>query len=190
MSPAGREVVNPTTGERIVFLKTAADTGGDYFRMEIFVEAGRSGMAGPEHFHPLQEERFTILSGTPRFRLNGVESTRAAGETVLVPKGAPHIFGNAGSDELHMISEYRPGLRSTEIFFETFFGLAGETGKRQPGLLQTALTLHACRDYFVLTRPSPAVQRVLFPPLAGLARLCGYRASYERFSGDDSAVAG
>ena len=80
-----------------------------------------------------------------------------------------------------MISEYRPGLKSVETFFATFFGLAadGKVGKRgRPRLLQSVLTLWEVRDYFVVARPPPVVQRLLFPPLAALARLRGYRASY------------
>ncbi len=182
MSPAGRQVVNPVTGEHITFLETAADSNGERFRMDIRIEAGRSGMAGPVHFHPHQEERFRVLAGTPLFSLDGEASTAAAGDVVTVPRGVAHIFGNAGPDGLHMISEYRPGLRSTETFFETFFGLAKETGRQRPNVLQSALTLYECRDYFVVTSSPPPLQRVMFPLLAAIARKRGYRASYPRFS--------
>jgi hypothetical protein len=89
-----------------------------------------------------------------------------------------------------MISEYRPGLRSVETFFATFFGLAadGKVGRRgRPPLLQSALTLWEVRDYFIVTRPPPTVQRLLFPLLAGLARLRGYKASYPE-SGDEEGT--
>ena len=175
-------MVNPVTGESITFLETAADTDGERFRMEIRIEAGRSGMAGPVHFHPHQVETFRVLAGTPLFSMDGEASTAAAGDVVTIPRGVPHIFGNAGADELHMISEYRPALQSTETFFEAFFGLAKETGKERPNLLQTALTMYECRDYFVVTSPPPALQRVMFPVLAAIARKRGYRASYPRFS--------
>ena len=108
MSPAGRQVVNPVTGETITFLETAADTNGERFRMDIRIEAGRSGMAGPVHFHPHQVETFHVLAGKPLFSMDGDASTAAAGDVVTIPRGVPHIFGNAGPDELHMISEYRP----------------------------------------------------------------------------------
>lgn len=182
MSPAGRHVVNPVTGESITFLETAAETDGERFRMEIRIEAGRSGMAGPVHFHPHQVETFHVLAGTPLFSMDGEASTAAAGDVVTIPRGVPHIFGNAGPGELHMISEYRPALQSTETFFEAFFGLAKETGKERPNLLQTALTMYECRDYFVVTRPPPPLQRVMFPVLAAIARKRGYHASYPRFS--------
>ena len=80
-----------------------------------------------------------------------------------------------------MLSEYRPGLKSVETFFATFFGLASDgklTRRGRPPLLQSVLTLWELRDYLVVTRPPPAVQRLLFPPLAAIARLRGYRPSY------------
>jgi hypothetical protein len=98
---------------------------------------------------------------------------------VTVPIGVSHIFRNGGEEELHMISEYRPGLKSVETFFATFFGLAadGKIDKRgRPRLLQSVLTLWEVRDYFVVTRPPPSLQRLLFPALAALARLRGYRS--------------
>jgi quercetin dioxygenase-like cupin family protein len=171
---------NPHTGETITFLKTAADTGGELFQMEIRVEGGRQGFVGPDHHHPHQEERFEVLEGTPRFRLEGREWNAKPGDVVVVPIGASHIFGNAGEGELRMISEYRPALESTERFFEAFFGLAreGKVGADgRPPLLHSTLILHECRDYFVVDSPPPVLQKLLFPVLAGIARLRGYSAS-------------
>jgi mannose-6-phosphate isomerase-like protein (cupin superfamily) len=176
-----RQFDNPHTGERITLLTTAGETGGELTQMEIRVRPGPADWVGPDHFHPIQEERFEVVSGTPIFRIAGGERTAKPGDVVTVPVGVSHIFRNGGGDELHMISEYRPGLKSVETFFATFFGLAadGKTNKRgRPPLLQAVLTLWEVRDYFVVTRPPPIVQRLLFPALAALARLRGYRASY------------
>ena len=186
MQTAGREFHNPHTGERITLLAIAAETGGELTRMEIRVRPGPADWVGPDHFHPIQQERFEVLSGTPIFRVEGEERTARAGDVVTVPVGVSHIFRNGGDEELRMISEYRPGLKSVETFFATFFGLAadGKTSKRgRPRLLQAVLTLWEVRDYFVVTRPPPSVQRLLFPPLAALARLRGYRASYPEYGG-------
>jgi hypothetical protein len=160
--------------------------------MEIRVEPGPGDWVGPDHFHPIQEERFEILAGSPIFRIDGAERPGKPGEVVTVPVGVPHIFRNAGVEELHMISEYRPGLKSVETFFATFFGLAadGRVNRRgRPPLLQSVLTLWEVRDYFIVTRPPPTVQRVLFPLLAVLARLRGCKASYSE-PGDEGGPTG
>jgi mannose-6-phosphate isomerase-like protein (cupin superfamily) len=179
-----RQFHNPHTGEQITMLTIAEETGGELTRMEIQVRPGPGDWVGPDHFHPVQQERFEVVSGTPIFRIDGGERAAKPGDVVTVPVGVSHIFRNAGAEELRMISEYRPGLKSVETFFATFFGLAadGKISKRgRPHLLQSVLTLWEVRDYFVVTRPPPIVQRLLFPPLAALARLRGYRASYPEY---------
>jgi mannose-6-phosphate isomerase-like protein (cupin superfamily) len=181
-----RRFFNPHTGERIALAAIAEETGGELTRMEIRVRPGPGDWVGPDHFHPLQEERFEVVAGAPIFRIDGEERPAKPGEVVTVPVGVSHIFRNGGREELHMISEYRPGLKSVEIFFATFFGLAAEgklTRRGRPHLLQSVLTLSELRDYFVVTRPPPLVQRLLFPPLAALARLRGYRATYPEHLG-------
>jgi mannose-6-phosphate isomerase-like protein (cupin superfamily) len=185
-----RQFHNPHTGERINLLAIAEETAGELTRMEIRVRPGPADWVGPDHFHPLQEERFEVVSGTPIFRIEGGERMAKPGEVITVPVGVTHIFRNGGGEELVMISEYRPGLKSVETFFATFFGLAadGKLGRRgRPRLLQSVLTLWEVRDYFIVTRPPPVVQRLLFPPLAALARLRGYRASYPEYVGGPAA---
>jgi mannose-6-phosphate isomerase-like protein (cupin superfamily) len=188
-SGRGRSYFNPHTGERITMLAIAEETGGELTRMEIRVRPGPGEWVGPDHFHPLQEERFQVVRGAPIFRIEGQERPAEPGEAVTVPVGVSHIFRNGGPEELQMISEYRPGLKSVEIFFATFFGLASDgklTRRGRPPLLQSVLTLWEQRDYLVVTRPPPVVQRVLFPPLAAIARLRGYRASYPEYQGAPS----
>jgi hypothetical protein len=68
---------------------------------------------------------------------------------------------------------------------ETLFGLArlGHTNaKGLPHPLQLALTAREFDDVFVLRRPPPAVQHVLFAALAPVARWRGYRATYPQLS--------
>ncbi len=50
MARAGDELVNPITGERIVFRKTAADTDGTLLEMDDFWT--QPGHRAPEHVHP------------------------------------------------------------------------------------------------------------------------------------------
>lgn len=177
MPGAGTRVHNPDSGETITFLETARENGGERFRMEIRVEADRSGMVGPDHYHPTQEESFEVVSGRARFRLDGREFDAAAGETVVVPVKGVHIFGNGGPEELVMISTYTPAPPTVETFFETIFGLASEGKFFLPGgvpnPLRAAQVMHHCRDYLVITSPPPLVQRFVFPPLAALSRLTG-----------------
>src|SRR5215210_5059692 len=57
--------------------------------------------------------------------MRGQQRNVGAGETVVVPAGTPHVWGNPNDDEVHLIIEFRPALRMEE-WFETFFGLQKE----------------------------------------------------------------
>lgn len=71
MAKAGDELVNPVTGLRTVFRKTARDTDGELLQVDWIGEPGWN--TGPDHVHPLQEERFEVISGKLGLRVEGVE---------------------------------------------------------------------------------------------------------------------
>ena len=178
MARAG-DVIEHLTGERFEFRKTAEDTGGELLRIEATVEP--RGYAAAEHIHPRQEERFEILSGTIRYRVEGVERVAGAGEELVIPRGVNHVWENAGEDDLHMFIEFRPALRSEE-FFESYFGL-GQDGLTDPktglpNLIRMAVLLNEFREEIHLSRPPLLVQRIVFGTLALVGRLLGYPARY------------
>jgi quercetin dioxygenase-like cupin family protein len=179
MARAGDELVNPVTGLRTVFRKTAQDTSGELLRVDWIGEPGWT--TGPDYVHPRQEERFEVLSGKLGLRVEGVERVYSAGDVILAPAGSAHAAWNAGDDEVHVLVDFRPALR-TETAFETLAGLArdGKTNKAgAPGNpLRLALVLRHFEDEIYFVRPPLAVQRVIFGTLARVARLLGYRAEY------------
>jgi quercetin dioxygenase-like cupin family protein len=179
MAKSGDELVNPVTGLRTVFRKTAQETSGELLQVDWIGEPGWT--TGPDHVHPLQEERFEVLSGKLGLRVGGVERVHGSGDVIVAPAGAPHAAWNAGDDEVHVLVDFRPALR-TEIAFEALAGLArdGKTNRagapRSP--LQLALLLRYFEDEIYFVRPPLAVQRVILGALARVARLLGYRAEY------------
>jgi quercetin dioxygenase-like cupin family protein len=180
MAKAGDELVNPVTGLRTVFRKTARDTDGGLLQVDWIGDPGWT--TGPDHVHPRQEERFEVLSGSLGLRVDGVERIHSAGEVIVAAAGSAHAAWNASSDdEVHVQVDFRPALR-TESAFETLAGLArdGKTNRagapRNPLLL--ALVLHHFEEEIFFVRPPLAVQRVIFGSLARVARLLGYRAEY------------
>lgn len=180
MARAGDELVNPVTGLRTVFRKTARETGGELLQVDWIGEPGWS--TGPDHIHPRQEEQFEVISGKLGLRVEGIERIHGAGEVIVAAAGSAHAAWNASSDdEVHVLVDFRPALR-TEIAFETLAGLArdGKTNKagapRNPLLL--ALVLHHFEEEIYFVRPPLAVQKMIFGALAKVARLLGYRAEY------------
>lgn len=182
MARAGETIHNPVTGERLTWRSVAADTGGRLVLGEMVVPPG--GFVAAEHVHPTQEERYEILAGVLKVRLDGRERALGPGERVVVPAGRPHLWWNAGPEEVRFRCEVTPALHF-ETFLETFFGLASDgktNAKGLPNLLQLAVLMRAYHDEVRLARPSPAVQSLLFGPLSIVGRLLGYRSSYPRYS--------
>src|SRR5215203_538062 len=189
MAKAGDTLESPLSGARIVFLKTARDTSGELLQLDDVMKG--DGRVPIEHVHPHMEERFEILSGTARLSMRGQERDVGAGETVVVPAGTPHVWGNPNEDEVHLILELRPALRMEE-WFETFFGLQkdGKVNPKSglPNALQWAVISREYEDEIYLASPPLLVQRVRFGLLATIGKVLGYKARYPKYSGAEEAA--
>jgi quercetin dioxygenase-like cupin family protein len=179
MAKAGDELLNPVTGLRTVFRKTAEETSGELLQVDWIGEP--SWTTGPDHVHPRQEERFEVLSGRLGLRADGIERVHGVGDVIVVSAGSPHAAWNAGDDEVHVLVDFRPALR-TETAFEALAGLARDGKTNRAGApknpLMLALVLHEFEEEIYFVRPPLLVQKVIFGALAGLARLLGHRAEY------------
>jgi quercetin dioxygenase-like cupin family protein len=176
MPHAGETIENPRTGQRMTFLQTGADTNGELLRIQCFSPA--TGVDEPEHFHPLQQSRAEVVSGTLRFRVRGEIEEIGVGETNTIEAGVPHSFGNYGEEAAHWIAEFRPALR-TDAFFERLFELAARNRLNErgmPSLLQLAVSVPAYSQEIRVTRPPWLVQRAVFALLAPIARRRGLYA--------------
>src|ERR671916_1925660 len=97
MARAGDEIVDPNTGDRLIFRKTAKETDGELLQFDWIGKAGWK--AGPLHVHPYQEERFEVISGTLGSHVAGVERIHEAGEGGLAPEGSVHNEGKDRGEE-------------------------------------------------------------------------------------------
>src|SRR5215218_8904464 len=163
MAREGDELVNPVTGLRTIFRKTARETSGELLQVDWIGDPGWT--TGPDHVHPRQEERFEVISGELGLRVEGVERFHGAGEVIVAPADSAHAAWNASSDdEVHVLVDFRPALR-TEIAFETLAGLARDGKTNRAGApknpLQLALILRHFEGEIYFVRPPLAVQRVI-----------------------------
>lgn len=173
---AGDVLENPVTGDRVSFLRTAAETEDGSLEYELVFRP--RGFVVQEHLHPRQDERHEVVTGRLGLRLEETEQVLEAGDSVLVRAGTPHRLFAVGNDPVHAKFELRPALRSAELI-ATFFRLANEgkvDRKGNPRPLQLALIAREFEPEGYATRPPLAVQRVLFAPLAALARRRGLSA--------------
>jgi len=103
----------PVLGMRIVFRKTAAETGGELLEYEV---VGRPrGFPALAHVHPRQSERHEVVSGSLKVRMNGRDRVLGPGESIEIPAGRPHRHYAAGSGEGHVSVKLRPALRTEEL---------------------------------------------------------------------------
>jgi mannose-6-phosphate isomerase-like protein (cupin superfamily) len=182
---AGKALENPTTGERLVFRRTARETDGEVLEYEIVFTP--RGFGAQEHLHPHQQERHEVLEGELGIVVAGRERRLAPGDVEVVPAGTPHRIFALGDRPVRGVFESRPALRSEQLA-ETLFGLGRDgklNAKGNPNPLQLAVIGREFAEEGRATRPPAAVQRVLLAPLAALGRLLGYRGTYREYSGGD-----
>lgn len=120
MATAGEIAVNEATGERVTFVQTAADTGGELLELELVWP--RPGQRAPAHVHPEMEERYEVLEGTAAFRIGEEERTARAGEVVTVPPGTRHLAWNPTEEPVRLKVEFRPALRWEDFVVRLFAG--------------------------------------------------------------------
>jgi quercetin dioxygenase-like cupin family protein len=180
----GDVIENPLTGEKVIFLESTRDTGGELLRFE-YVLPPRFSIPG--HVHPHQEERHEILSGTLRGRVGGRERSYSEGESAVGPPRVPHAWRNASDrEELRIVSGLRSALH-LEMLLETSFGVmrAWKTNKLgAPGyLLQLAILADEIKDDFYFTGvPRPVWKAFVAASgvLVRLGRKLGYGTRYPR----------
>ncbi len=180
MAYAGQVLENPISGERIVFRKTSADTGGELLAFELFLAP--DGSVPGAHVHPEQEERFEVMKGAMKFQ-KGLKSIVAReGDEVVVPSGTIHRFENAGDEAAHVLVEVRPALRM-ERLLETTTALAKEGRTNRKGLpkpLELALFVREFEREVRAPLVPAGLVRAAMAPLVWLATDRGLDERYEQ----------
>ena len=179
MAFTGQTLTNPVSGERITFLQTARDTGGE--KLEIELELSPDGHVPGAHVHPEQTETFHVLEGTMKFRMGLRRIVARAGDTVVVPAGKVHRFANGGDGVARARVEVTPAL-DMEQLFETAVELAIEgkvTSKGMPKPLHLALFTRRFEREVRAPFPPAWTVRMLMAPLAWIADRRGHAERYE-----------
>ena len=178
MIEAGQTLYNPTTKERMTFLRTAAQTNGDHVLIEL--RAAPGGTVAAAHLHPAQTETFHVVRGTLGAKIGRSTVEARARETLVVDPGTPHKWWNAGDDELVFLCEVRPALQFEQLI-ETMFSLAadGKTNKKgMPNPLRLAVIANHHFGDVQLPFPPQSLQKAALALGAPIGRALGYRPHY------------
>ena len=142
---------------------------------------GPGGSPPPKHFHPAQDERFEVLSGVLRTRVDGADRELRPGDVLEIPRGAVHQMWNAGEEPARATWTTSPALRTAAWFrdVDALYRSGRVGGDGMPSPLAFGVLLTEYRDGFRLAGP----QFLLTPALAllgAVGRLRGYRARGDR----------
>jgi mannose-6-phosphate isomerase-like protein (cupin superfamily) len=96
-------IVEPLAGRAL------GSVDGDFVVAEWTAEVGTHWIA-PLHLHRADDEAWYVLEGTLGFRIGEEVLEAAAGAGVLVPRGVPHTYWNAGADEARYLLVMTPRI--------------------------------------------------------------------------------
>jgi quercetin dioxygenase-like cupin family protein len=173
-------IVNPLSGEQILIVRTAAQTGGRVLDWELLLAPG--GKVPSSHAHPEQQETFTVLEGRMRFRVGFRRLLLTPGDRIRVPPGTVHHFANAGPAAARVAVESRPALGMEELL-QTAAALAQDqhaAGRALPRPVDLALFMSDFEREVRAPFLPPGLVRVVIGRLARLARRRGLDARYRR----------
>ncbi|MCB2115960.1 MAG: cupin domain-containing protein [Rhodobacteraceae bacterium] len=178
LPPAGTRIRNPFNGETYVF--TVVDEDAAEFEFDVYVEPG--GMmtgTGRQHIHPYADEEFIMKEGRLRLMVDGAWHELGPGESLLVPRGTPHLFRNGHDGETLFTARFRPGMQFLRMFLCMGSNIVQHPewydDRGEPPLLLQALTFGAFRGQGYAADIPVWLQTLVFAVLTPIALLKGYR---------------
>ncbi len=181
---------NPVTGELAHVLHADAER----IDVDLWLQPGAA--VARAHVHPHLTERFEVLEGELGLMTDGEERTLRPGDgAVEVPPGTVHDWWNAGDG----IARVRAAVETAGLPPQRFIaaiealwslgalGRVGDDGTPTP--LWLAGVAHEYRDAIRFVKPPPAVQSLIFGPLAAVARMSGRDVRAAELHGPDAACA-
>lgn len=118
-----RKIYNPIQKDSVIFLKTSADTNGEYTRVEVELADGRGvGL----HYHKTYSEAFECVEGEVQVKLNKVLHTLKPGMSATAQPNTRHLFRNRSGRSCKFKVELRPASRGFEQSLQIAYGLAND----------------------------------------------------------------
>ncbi|MEI9911691.1 MAG: cupin domain-containing protein [Bacteroidota bacterium] len=118
-----RKIYNPLQKDTVIFLKTAADTNGEYTLVETgLADGGGVGL----HYHKTYSEKFECMEGEVQVMLNKTLYTLQAGQSATAAPGVNHLFRNRSGSPCTFRVELRPASRGFEQSLQIAYGLAND----------------------------------------------------------------
>jgi mannose-6-phosphate isomerase-like protein (cupin superfamily) len=114
-------------GSVMLFKALAEQDDGDLSLMERSLPP--RGRKPPPHRHTNCSEAYFVLDGLVSVTVDGEELELGPERFVLVPRGTPHTFGNAGEEEARLLVIHAPAM---DAYFAGLHGLWGRSVPPSP----------------------------------------------------------
>jgi mannose-6-phosphate isomerase-like protein (cupin superfamily) len=172
---AGLVLENRHTGERLNIRRVKR---GNEIWLELKGSLPPHKDGPPMHIHCAEDEEGSIRSGTLSAILNGRRITAKSGESIAIPRGAPHRWWNEGDELLVFEGRVRP-LVDLDRYLQAVFEIMNAGPDGQPSIFYIAhLWLRHRHTQSVLILPRP-IQTVLFRLVVVAGKVLG------RYRGND-----
>lgn len=174
MNPTAVNDPVPTVHDPIHHVAHAFEREGENLWVHCWLEPGAHL---PEHFHPTLEERWEALDGTLELKLDGRwRSLTDQDGPVDVTRGVRHEVRNGSGSPVRARAKVSPAGQLEEFLTEAaraardgvFTARGLPTSPRNAAWIAAFAQRH--RQETVMTSPPPALQRIVLPLLARLAR--------------------
>ena len=118
-----RKIYNPIQKDTVIFLKTSADTHGEYTLVEVeLADGGGVGL----HYHKTYSEAFECMDGEVQVRLGKTIHVLNAGQSATAQPNIHHWFRNRSGRPCKFRVELRPASRGFEQSLQIGYGLAND----------------------------------------------------------------
>ncbi len=118
-----RKIYNPIQKDYVTFIKTAAETNGEYTLVEV--ELANGGGVGL-HYHKTYSEKFDYQEGEVQIGLGKKIITLKPGESATAGPNVNHLFRNRSGKPCKFRVELRPASPGFEQSLQIGYGLAGD----------------------------------------------------------------
>lgn len=118
-----RKIYNPIQRDYVTFLKTSAETNGEYTLVEVeLADGGGVGL----HYHKTYSEKFGCLEGELQVKLGNQIHHLLPGKSAMAAPNINHLFRNRSGKPCKFRVELRPASRGFEQSLQIGYGLAGD----------------------------------------------------------------
>ncbi|MBC7875270.1 MAG: cupin domain-containing protein [Ferruginibacter sp.] len=133
-----RKIYNPVQKDQVHFLKTHADTNGEYTLVEVeLADGGGVGL----HYHKTYAEKFDCLEGEVQVKLGKKIHTLQPGQSATASQSIHHLFRNRSGKPCRFLVELRPASRGFEQSLQVGYGLANDGLTKSNGFPKDKLAL-------------------------------------------------